>query len=170
MEPAVVLIEAVVEETQGGAGPVDRLRSRNPPALRGDAETGQAEPGGGDAGHVATAFVVRRAVGPAPVTDEARPWIGLDPEEVERPPGQVLEESLVGRGERDARRRRRGGSGWTRGRARGPRCQDQHRGGEDSRDAQGATTSNEPSSPPSELVPRRTRKRPGSTTHLISRS
>ena len=136
-----------------------------------DAQAGQPEAGRGDAAHVPVRFVVGRAVGAAAVADEAGPRVGFVPEEAERPPRQVLEERLVVGGEGGPRgRSRRRRSGGSRPGMGAPAESDEREDGRAGDPPHSASTSNEASRPPSELVPTRTSKRPGSTTHLISRS
>jgi hypothetical protein len=61
----------------------------------GDAQAAQAEADRGDAADIPRLAVNRQAVGSRTIPDEARGGIGLLPEELTRPPREVVEKPVV---------------------------------------------------------------------------
>jgi len=91
IEESVFVGHVPGQEAQRGANPSLDLRPGGVAALVGDAQCGQAEAGGGDAGHA----TLLQACGPGPVPDLPGSGTGLLPEEQEGGPLDLVEQGFI---------------------------------------------------------------------------
>jgi len=103
VEPAVLARRVLGEELQGGADARQGFFPLDPAALGGDAHTGQAEAGDGDAADIAPILFVGDAIGAGAAARHSAGGLAVLPEVLERTAREIFQEPVIVRGKPGAR-------------------------------------------------------------------